>query len=97
MAIPLLEPIDITGTTITADALLTHRKLARHLVARGAHYVFIAKDNQPHLADDIRLHFAERAEPDFREPPEPLSSRGGSVERMCGNEAGSVVRARSRR
>lgn len=70
MAIPLLAPIDIAGTTITADALLTQRKLARHLVARGAHSVFIAKDNQPHLAEDIRRHFAARAEPDFRAAPD---------------------------
>jgi len=27
MVIPLLEPIDIAGKTITADALLTQRKL----------------------------------------------------------------------
>ncbi len=70
MAIPLLAPIDIAGKTITADALLTQRKLARHLVARGAHSVFIAKDNQPHLAEDIRRHFAARAEPDFRAAPD---------------------------
>ena len=69
MAIPALEPIDIAGKTITADALLTQRKLAEYLVERGAHYVFIAKDNQPTLAADIRLHFAARGEPDFREPP----------------------------
>jgi hypothetical protein len=32
--------------------------------------VFIVKDNQPALAADIRVHFAERGEPDFREQPE---------------------------
>jgi predicted transposase YbfD/YdcC len=68
MAIPLLESLDITAKTITADALLTQRKIAQHVVARGAHYLFVAKDNQPTLAADIRLHFAERGEPDFREP-----------------------------
>jgi predicted transposase YbfD/YdcC len=68
MAIPLLESLDISGKTITADALLTQRKIAEHVVARGAHYLFIAKDNQPTLAADIRLHFAARGEPDFREP-----------------------------
>ena len=47
MAIPVLEPIDLTGKTITADALLTQRKLATYLVERDAHYLFIAKDNQP--------------------------------------------------
>jgi predicted transposase YbfD/YdcC len=69
MAIPVLEPIDIAGKTITADALLTQRTLAEYLIARDAHYVFIAKDNQPTLAADIRLHFATRGEPDFRESP----------------------------
>ena len=68
MAIPLLEALDIAGKTITADALLTQRKSAAHVVARGAHYLFIAKDNQPTLLADIRLHFAMRGEPDFREP-----------------------------
>jgi len=42
MFIPLLEDLDITGKTITADALLTQRKLARYLVEqRGAHYLFV--------------------------------------------------------
>jgi predicted transposase YbfD/YdcC len=77
MAIPLLEALDIAGKTITADALLTQRKIAEHVVARGAHYLFIAKDNQPTLAADIRLHFANRGEPDFREP---LSLTHGRLE-----------------
>ena len=68
MAIPVLDPLELTGKTVTADALLTQRKLADYLTARGAHYVFIAKDNQPTLAADLRLHFAKRGEPDFREP-----------------------------
>jgi predicted transposase YbfD/YdcC len=69
MFIPLLEGLDIAGKTITADALLTQRKLARYLVAqRGAHYLFTVKDNQPTLLADIRLLFEARGEPDFREP-----------------------------
>ena len=69
MAIPVLDSLDLTGKTLTADALLTQRKLADYLVQRGAHYVFIAKDNQPTLAADIRLNFQDRGEPDFRERP----------------------------
>jgi predicted transposase YbfD/YdcC len=69
MAIPLLEGLDITGKTITADALLTQRDLARYLVEqREAHYLFTAKDNQPTLLADIRLFFENRGDPDFREP-----------------------------
>ncbi len=69
MFIPLLEGMDIAGKTITADALLTQRKLARYLVEqRAAHYLFTVKDNQPTLLADIRLLFEARGEPDFREP-----------------------------
>jgi len=46
-AIPLLETIDIQGKTITADALLIQRELARYLVEeRRAHYHFTVKGNQ---------------------------------------------------
>ena len=69
MFIPLLEGINILGKTVTADALLTQRKLARYLVEeRGAHYLFTVKDNQPTLLADIRLLFEARGEPDFCEP-----------------------------
>lgn len=69
MFIPVMDTLDIDGKTITGDALLTQRKLALYLVkARSAHYVFIAKDNQPTLAQDIRLVFAHRGLPDYAEP-----------------------------
>jgi predicted transposase YbfD/YdcC len=39
MAIPLLQSLDLKDKDITADALLTQRKLAEHLVKkRHAHY-----------------------------------------------------------
>ena len=60
--------LDFAGKTFTADALLTRRKLADFLRARGAHFVFTAKGNQPTLLDDLRLFFDRRGEPDFREP-----------------------------
>ena len=65
MAIPLLEAIDIAGKTITADALLTQRRLAEYLVAeRQAHYHFTVKGNQPGLLADLVLYFQERSEPE---------------------------------
>ena len=68
---PLLDRLhaDIAGTTFTADALLTQRKLANRLRQRRAHYLFAVKANQPTLLDDIETFFRERGEPDFREPP----------------------------
>jgi len=65
-AIPLLDAIDIGGKTITADALLTQRKLARYLVKqRHAHYHFTVKGNQKNLLEDIIGYFDNlRREPD---------------------------------
>ena len=78
MFIPTLDTIDITGKTITGDALLTQRKLATYLVKeRSAHYLFTAKENQPSLAEAIRLVFENRGEPDYSEP---LSLSHGRLE-----------------
>ena len=58
--VPLLETLpDIAGLTVTADALLTQRALARYLLGRGAHYLFTVKGNQPTMLDDIRLTLDE--------------------------------------
>lgn len=46
----LLEPLEITGRVISADALHTQRETARYLVEdKHAHYLFTVKDNQPSL------------------------------------------------
>jgi predicted transposase YbfD/YdcC len=67
VAIPLLDSIDISGKTITADALLTQRELASYLVEqRNAHYHFTAKGNQKQLMEDIAFYFkTSDRKPDF--------------------------------
>lgn len=59
----------INKSVLIFSFLFKLAELAEYLHTRGAHYVFIAKDHQPTLAADIRLHFTQRGEPDFREPP----------------------------
>ena len=68
----MLDAIDIAGLDITADALLTQRDLATYLVARGAHYHFTVKGNQPTLQESIRLLFDQRGRAEYSEtsPPE---------------------------
>jgi len=73
MFMPLVEAIpDISGKTITADALLTQRKIAEYIVGRGGDYCFTVKDNQPKLREDIKLFFQYRQEPDYSltDPPD---------------------------
>jgi predicted transposase YbfD/YdcC len=72
-AIPLLDPINIEGKVITADALLTQRAIADYLVReRKAHYHFTVKANQPTLLQDITFFFLNRKEPNYidNSPPD---------------------------
>lgn len=76
MAIPLLEVIDIKGKDVTADALLTQRKLAEYLVQqRQAHYHFTVKGNQPGVLQDVALFFQDRQQPDFVQNTPPDHGR----------------------
>lgn len=58
---PLFQNLNIEGRVVTADALLTQREIARHLVEdKHAHYLFTVKDNQPTLRKDIEdLHLED--------------------------------------
>jgi len=76
MAIPLLDAIDIQGKEITADALLTQRRLADYLVTeRKAHYHFTVKGNQLGILQDLTLYFQDRREPHFVETTPPDHGR----------------------
>ncbi|WP_329449183.1 ISAs1 family transposase (plasmid) [Streptomyces sp. NBC_01426] len=51
----LLKPYDLTGVTVTADALHTQRDHARYLVEeKNAHYLLVVKANQPGLHRGLR-------------------------------------------
>lgn len=51
---PLLDPLDLTGKVVTADALHTQVEHAKYLKEeKKADYVFTVKGNQPTLLSDI--------------------------------------------
>ena len=51
---PLLQPLDLRGKVVTADAMHAQKDLARFLVQdKHAEYCFTVKDNQPTLKEDI--------------------------------------------
>lgn len=51
---PLLQDVDIQGAVVTADAMHTQEDAARFLVEeKQADYIFIVKDNQPTMREDI--------------------------------------------
>ncbi len=76
MTIPLLDTIDIEGKDVTADALLTQRKIAEYLVKeRHAHYHFTVKGNQRGVLEDVALWFQDRKKPDFIQSTPPDHGR----------------------
>lgn len=52
--VALLAPFDLSGVTVTADALHTQRAHARFLVEKKAHYLLVVKANQPELHRRLR-------------------------------------------
>jgi len=72
VAQPLLDPLDLVGHVVTADAMHTQQDFARYLVEqKHADYVLTVKDNQPRL----KKHLAQLAW-DF--PPSGGTSPKGS-------------------
>ena len=71
----VLDAINIAGKDISADALLTQRKLATYLVGRQAHYHFTVKGNQPTLRSDIARLFQTRGAADFVQVSPPDHGR----------------------
>jgi len=55
----LLGSIDLSGVVVTGDALYAQRGLARQIVGAGGEYLFVVKDNQPTLREDIATLFAD--------------------------------------
>jgi hypothetical protein len=72
---PLLEPLDLEGVVVTADAMHTQREHASFLVEdKKADYLFTVKGNQPKLEAALRSTPPESFSPsggDRREGPRP--------------------------
>jgi predicted transposase YbfD/YdcC len=51
---PLLEPLDLTGCVITADAMHTQCEHAEFLAGKKAHYILVVKRNQPSLYAQVK-------------------------------------------
>jgi len=71
-AIPeLLALLDLSGSTITLDAMGCQTKIAATIVAGDGHYLLAVKENQPTLHADIVQAFAEADDDSRRSCDEP--------------------------
>nr|WP_319492443.1 ISAs1 family transposase [uncultured Desulfobacter sp.] len=65
-AIPdLLDLLDISGTTVTIDAMGCQKKIAEKVIDKGADYALALKKNHGDLYDDVELffHSVKKAKP----------------------------------
>ena len=53
----LVDILDISGAMLVADALHCQKESAVEVVAEGGDYLFVVKENQPTLHDEIELYF----------------------------------------
>ncbi|MDR2070364.1 MAG: ISAs1 family transposase [Treponema sp.] len=76
-AIPeLLDLIDVSGDTITIDAMGCQKEIVKKIRAKGADYVLAVKENQPVLYGEIREYFAYLDERQTKELPEDVWESG---------------------
>lgn len=84
-AIPkLLDLLDITGQTVTIDAMGTQTKIAEKIIDKGGDYILALKGNQSSLHDDISLFFQDKELTQHLEIYEETDAGHGRIEiRKC--------------
>lgn len=73
----LLEALDISGSTITIDAMGCQKQIAEKICGKGADYVLGLKANQPTLLQDVKLYFESEV---TGEKTETLEKDHGRIE-----------------
>jgi predicted transposase YbfD/YdcC len=53
----VLERLDLRDKVVVGDAMHTQRRLSAQIIAEGGNYVWMVKENQPQLRDDIAVAF----------------------------------------
>jgi predicted transposase YbfD/YdcC len=84
----VLERLDLREGVVVGDAMHTQRRLSAQIVAEGGDYVWVVKENQPQLRDDIVAAFqpvpcVPGFHPGFRDHPtaETLDKGHGRIEK----------------
>jgi predicted transposase YbfD/YdcC len=71
----LLRCLDLRGQVLVADALFTQRELSVQVAAAGGDYIWLAKDNQPHVQEAIaQLFVPQTRSPGWGIPPDDFQT-----------------------
>ena len=55
----MLDCLDVSGKTITADAMHCQKETCKQIIEKGGNYVFGLKENQKTFYDEVSLYFCE--------------------------------------
>jgi predicted transposase YbfD/YdcC len=55
----LIEKLNLEGTLVSVDAIMTQKEIAEKIIDGGGNYVMALKGNQGTLFDDVKLYFSE--------------------------------------
>jgi hypothetical protein len=67
-ALELLSSLVLKGRAITGDAMFCQREVCEKVLQGGGHYLFVVKDNQPSLKEEIAAEFRAAFSPGERSP-----------------------------
>jgi len=73
----LIGMLDVSGAIVVADALHCKKKSAEIVIDAGADYLFVVKDNEPTLKEDIELFIKNEDVPSHS----TIEKNGGRIER----------------
>lgn len=65
----MLKTLPVEGAVVTGDAMFCQREFCETLSAKGGDFLFIAKDNQPTLVQDIEAVFSPAFSPEGKTGP----------------------------
>ena len=79
----MLESLPVEGAVVSGDAMFCQRELCQTIVDKGGDFLFVAKDNQPALVEDVATAFS----PSFSPRREPCPKKRGVPARNHRQEA----------
>jgi len=80
----MLDYLDISGKTITADAMHCQKETCRKIIKNHGNYVFGLKENQKLLYDDVALFLSDTSNNAMIETHRTLEKNAGRIEeRVC--------------
>lgn len=65
----LLSQLDLKGRVVSGDAMFTQRDISVQVLAQGGDYIWMVKDNQPTLREDVERFFDPPREAPGWHPP----------------------------